>query len=152
MKTTSEKRAKKVKPPIDGKQKGDNVSNEDQQAGKIGNVKVLLYLNQKTVDLVRSKGVEWPEAICYFMAKEFGSQSELEISSGGVALSAVGKARCQTTPLYREKGGGIYVLFEELDNETKLKEDLEYLGTIDPKLYVLALCARLGITGKNIYE
>ena len=123
---------------------------EEQQPAKIGNVKVLLALNQKTVDLLRSNGVEWPEAICFFMAKN-GSRSELEISSDRVSLSTVSKVRCQTTPMYRDKEGVIYVLFEELDNETKLKEGLEFLGTIDPKRYAGALCAQFGVTGKNIY-
>lgn len=124
---------------------------ERQQAATIGNVKVLLYLNQKTVDLLQSNGVKWPEAVCYFMAKNFGSRSELEISSDSVTLSMVSKVHCQTTPMYRDEGGGIYVLFEELDNEAKLKDGLESLGTIDPKRYAAALCTEFGVTGKNIF-
>ncbi len=61
------------------------------------------------------------------------------------------KVRCQTTPIYRDKGGGICVLFEELNEETKLNEGLEYLGMIDPKRYTAALCAQFGITGRNAY-
>lgn len=126
-------------------------NSEEQQPAKIGNVKVLLALNQKTVDLLRSKGVEWPEATCFLMAKNCGSRSELQISSDRVSLSPVSKVRCETTPMYRDKGGVIYVLFEELDSETKQKEGLEFLGTINPKKYAAALCAKFGVTGKDIY-
>jgi len=90
----------------------------DQQEAKIGNTRVLLYLNQKAVEEIRAKGVEWPEAICFFMARDFGSRNELEVSFDRVTLAVMSKIRCQTTPMYRDKTGGIYVLFEELDNET----------------------------------
>ena len=85
------------------------------------------------------------------MAKYFGSQSELEISSDRVALSMVSKLLCQTIRVYRDKRGVIYVLSEELNNETKQEESLEFLGTIDAKRYAAALCANFGVTGKNVY-
>jgi hypothetical protein len=138
------------KPPARTRQTPQPKSEQEQPA-TIGGVTVLLALNKKTVDLLRSKGVDWPEAICYFMAKSFGSRSELEISSDRTSLSTVSKVRCETTPMYRDEGGVIYVLFEELAEETKLKEGLEFLGTIDPKRYAGALCAQFGVAGKNIY-
>jgi hypothetical protein len=139
-----------TKPPTPQRQSSQPESEQEQPA-TIGGVKVLLTLNQKTVNLLQSKGVEWPEAICYFMAKSFGSRSELEISSDRASLSTVSKVRCETTPMYRDKAGVIYVLFEELDSDTKQKEGLEFLGTIDPKRYAGALCAQFGVTGKSIY-
>ena len=84
------------------------------------------------------------------MARNFGSRSELEISSDRASLSTMSKVRCEITPMYRDNGGVIYVLFEELDNETKQKEGLEFLGTIDPKRYAGALCAEFEVAGKNI--
>jgi len=125
--------------------------NEQNESAMIGNVKILLYLNRKTVELIRSEGIEWPDAVCCFMVRNFGSLSELDVSHDRVTLSPVSKVRCQTTPIYHDRQGGIYVLFEELDNEIKEKEELEFLGMIDPQRYAGALCARFGITGKSVY-
>ena len=75
----------------------------------------------------------------------------LEISSDRASLSMVSKVRCETTPIYRDRRGVSYVLFEKLDNETEQKEGLEFLGTIDPVRYAAALCAKFGVTGKDIH-
>lgn len=118
---------------------------------KLGNVDVLLCLNQKALQELQADCVEWPDSVCFLMARNFGSQGEFEISVDRVTLSAMSKIRCQTTPIYRDKTGNIYVLFQELDDETRIKEGLEFLGTIDPQKYAVMLCAQLGIKGKSVY-
>jgi hypothetical protein len=127
------------------------------QDSKIGGVRVLLALSQKAVSTIQARvqatgmGFDWTDMVCYFMAREFGSRSELVIAPGRATLSLVSKARCETTPVYRDKGGALIVLFEELDDETRRKEGMEFLGMIDPKKYAGALCAKLEITGLSVY-
>ena len=123
----------------------------EADAAEIEKDKVLLYVNKKALDLLRSNDIDWAEAVSFFMVKSFGEQSELEISSDRVTLSTVSKVRCQTTPMYRDKTGGIYVLFEEADAGTRQRAGLENLGTIDPMRYALTLCAKFRIEGKKVY-
>ena len=124
---------------------------KQEQAAMMGNVKILLYLNSAAVESLSSKGIDWSEAICAIMARNSGSQGDLVVSHDRVTLSMVIKAWCQTTPIYRDKQGGIYVLFEELDKETREKEKLEFLGMTNPEGYAASLCAKFGIKGKNVY-
>lgn len=128
-----------------------SLKKEQDQAAMIGNVKILLYLNSKAVESLRSQGIQWPEAVCALMAKNSESRDHLLVSHDRVTLSTVIKVWCQTTPIYRDKQGGICVLFEELDKETREKEDFEFLGMIDPEGFAASLCAKFGIKGKNVY-
>jgi|GEM_PF-429122 len=118
----------------------------------IGSSKVLLYLNANTVRLLKEEGLEETEYIVgVFMAREFGTRDELvQVSTDTIQLSRISKARCITTPIYKDMDGGIYVLFEEIDENTRSKEGLEYLGTINPRLYAASVCEKFNISNKEI--
>jgi hypothetical protein len=121
-----------------------------QQPATIGGMRVLFYLNTEAVKTVEARGVDWQSTVCYLMARK-GSMNELSVSATSVSLSPMSKARCITTPIYRDKAGGIYVLYGTLDDEARAKEELAFLGMVDPGKYAAALCAALGITGKQVY-
>jgi hypothetical protein len=124
---------------------------ETSQGSNIAGVKVLLYLNAPGVRQMESAGVQWRLGICSLMAKQFGSQSDLQrISSKKWMLSEIAKARCVTTPIYRDKQGGICVLFEALDTSTCQREGLTQLGTIDPAIYAGFLCEKFNISPEDV--
>jgi hypothetical protein len=117
----------------------------------IGGVEVLLYLNSSTINLLKSKGVEAIEAVPALMAKNRGSENDLQVSWRSVTLNPIIKVWCQTTPIYKDNLGGVCVLFEQLDKETIEKEKLEFLGMINPEKYAASLCAKFGIKGREVY-
>ena len=93
---------------------------EQAELAMIGNVKVLLYLNQKTVALLRSNGVEWPEAHAFSWLRT-ALEANLKYSPDGATLSTVSKVRCQSGIIYRDKGGGICVLFEGIERRNQIE-------------------------------
>ena len=112
---------------------------------------ILTEANNQARAQTTGMSFDWTDMICYLMARSFGSRSELVMSPGRATLSLVSKARCHHTPVYRDKGGAFIVLFEELDDETRRREGMEFLGMIDPKKYAGALCAKFEITGLSVY-
>ena len=112
----------------------------------------IAFLKGIQVYLKPVQGLEETEYIVgVFMAREFGTRDELvQVSTDTIQLSHISKARCITTPIYKAMDGGIYVLFEEIDENTRSKEGLEYLGTINPRLYAASLCEKFNISNKEI--
>ncbi len=145
----TKKESNLVPSPIINSDSLQNQENKDapQQPTTIHGIQVLFALNANAIKALETKGIGWQNAVCYFMAQK-GSPNELSISSTNVFLSKESEARCSTTPIYKDKNGVIYVLFSALDSAACTKDELTLLGTIEPKTYAAALCARFNIAGK----
>ncbi len=142
---------KPVKPQV---KTPSGVAEKPGYTDKIGAVDILWVANKQAVEkfkaIAESSGISLREAISSTMGMS-GSRDELLETAGQISLSPVRKAWCQTTPIYLDKsGGGVYVLFEELDKATRQEEDLEYLGTLDAASYTAALCMAHGLDPKNV--
>lgn len=128
---------------------------EEKDSNKIGSVDIIWVANKAAVSEFTSmgatSGLDLREAVSAVMGND-GSRDDLIVSANRISLSPLRKVWCQTTPIYRDKkGGGIYVLFEKVDDDTCKKKGLEFLGTIDVKNYAGALCLAHGIDGKNVF-
>jgi hypothetical protein len=126
---------------------------EEEDSNKIGSVDIIWYANKEAVSKLTSmgaaSGLNLREVVSVLMGKE-GSRDDLVVSANRISLSPVRKMWCETTPIYRQKNGGIYVLFEKVNDDTCKKKGLEFLGTIKAKDYTAALCAAHGIDAKNV--
>jgi hypothetical protein len=128
---------------------------EEEGSNKIGSVDILWVANKaavsKLTSLAAASGLSLRGAVSATMGMS-GSRDELIESANKISLSPVRKVWCETTPIYRDKrGGGIYVLFEKLDDDICNKKGLEFLGTIDAKDYAAALCMAHGLDTKSVF-
>jgi len=117
----------------------------------IAGIKVLLYLNPLIVKEMESRGLKWQAVICTMMAEKAPSNFIEKISSSKWKLSETAKTWCNTTPVYKDKDGGLCVLFETPENTVCQKEGLLYLDTIDPAVFVTSLCYKLGIEIEDVF-
>jgi len=100
---------------------------EREDSNKIGSVDIIWVANKAAVSLFTSMGADsglsLREAVSGAMGKD-GSLDDLIVSANRTSLSPARKVWCQTTPIYRDKkGGGIYVLFEKVDDDTCKKKN-----------------------------
>lgn len=128
---------------------------KEEDSNKIGSVEIIWAANKTAVSKFTSmgaaSGLDLRSVVSALMGKD-GSRDDLIVSTNRTSLSSVRKAWCETTPIYLDtKGGGIYVLFEKVDDITCKKKGLEFLGTISAKDYAAALCAAHGIDGSNVF-
>ena len=128
---------------------------KEEDRNKIGSVEIIWTANKTAVSQFTSmgaaSGLDLRSVVSALMGKD-GSRDELIVSTNKTSLSSVRKAWCETTPIYLDtKGGGIFVLFEKVDDVTCNKKGLEFLGVINPKDYAAALCAAHGIDGSNVF-
>lgn len=128
---------------------------KEEDSNKIGSVDIIWRADKAAVSQFASmgaaSGLSLIEVVSALMGKD-GSRDDLIVSANRTSLSPVRKVWCETTPVYRDKkGGGIYVLFEKVDDDTCKKKGLEFLGTISAKDYAAALCAAHGIDGTNVF-
>ena len=128
---------------------------KEEDSNKIGSVEIIWTANKTTVSKFTSmgatSGLELRSVVSALMGKD-GSHDDLIVSTNKTSLSSVRKAWCETTTIYLDtKGGGIFVLFEKVDDVTCKKKGLEFLGVINPKDYAAALCAAHGIDGSNVF-
>jgi hypothetical protein len=123
---------------------------QQESSSTIAGVKVLLYLNPPTVRKMEADGVKWQLVVCHLMAQDGPSHHLQEVSGNKWVLSDVAKAWCTTTPIYKDKQGGLCVLFEKVDSTRCQEEGLTYLGTIEPEGYAAFLCRRLGIRVEDV--
>ena len=120
---------------------------------KIGQATLLFLVNAAGVKQIKARAPEMTDIqlATALMAGE-GSRNELiKVDAGTYQLSTSSQARCEKTPVYKEKRGGIYILSERIDEDTRKQEELLYLGTIDPEGYAATLRAKFGIRNKKIY-
>lgn len=127
----------------------------DEDSNKIGSVDIIWAANKEAVTkftaIGAASGFGLRQVVSALMGKD-GSRDDLIVTADRISLSPVRKVWCETTPIYRDKkGGGIYVLFETVDDDTCKKKELEFLGTIGAKDYAAALCAAHGIDGSNVF-
>lgn len=124
--------------------------NQLESGSTIGGVKVLLYLNPPAVTKMETDGVQWQLIVCHLMAQDGPSHHLEKVSPNKWVLSDVAKAWCTTTPVYKDKQGGLCVLFEEVEGTTCQEEGLTYLGTIEPAAYAAFLARKLGIGVEDV--
>jgi hypothetical protein len=134
--------------------KEDKEHGEKEDSNKIGGVDIVWVANRSAasqfMSLAKKSGLSLREAISMVMGMS-GSRDELLETDYKIILLPDRKAWCETTPIYRDKvGGGIYVMFEKLDEDICNERGLELLGTIDPKIYAAALCKSHGLNIKNL--
>lgn len=127
---------------------------EAEDSDKIGSVEIIWEANKEAVSQFTSMSADLDislrEVVSLLMGKG-ASRDDLIVSANRTSLSPARKIWCETTPIYRDKkGGGIFVLFEKVDNATCKKKALDFLGTIDAKCYAGGLCKAHGIDGKNV--
>ena len=127
---------------------------EEKDSNKIGSVEIIWVANKEAVSKFGSMGAAMGlglrEVISAVMGKD-GSRDDLIMSANRISFSPVRKVWCETTPIYRNKKGGVYVLFEKVDDDTCKKEGLEFIGTINVKDYAAALCAEHGIDATKVF-
>ena len=148
---------RKQQPSLEQKQTADTqqqVQVERKNSNKIGSVDIILVANKgavlKIASIGAASGLSLREAISTLMGED-GSRNDLIMSANRISLSPIRKAWCETTPMYMDKkGGGIFILFKKIDDDTCKKEELEFLGTIDAKCYTAGLCAAHGIDAANV--
>jgi len=132
---------------------GRKEAKSTQSNNKIGSVDIIWYANKEAVPQIASMGAAsgfgLMGAVSALMGMK-GSPQDLIKSAGQISLSPIRKAWCLTTPIYKKRDGGIYVLFEKIDDDTCKREELEFLGTIDAKYYAAALCQENGIDATNV--
>ena len=131
-----------------GNKKGEEDSN------KIGSVQIIWVANKEAVSKFTAagaaSGLDLRSVVSALMGKD-GSRNDLIGPPVKMHLSNARKAWCEKTPIYLDtKGGGVYVLFEKVDDLICKKRGLEFLGTISAKDYTAALCAAHGIDATNV--
>jgi len=103
---------------------------KEEDSNKIGSVDIIWAANKKAVSKFTSmgaaSGLDLRSVVSALMGKD-GSRDDLIVSTNRTSLSSVRKAWCETTPIYLDtKGGGIYVLFEKVDDITCKKKGLKF--------------------------
>jgi hypothetical protein len=144
-----------TRPGIPGKKVIKEVlQKQEEDPNKIGNVDIVWAANKSAVSqlmsLANDSDLDLRGAVSAAMGMS-GTRDELIESANKISLSPARKVWCETTPIYRDKrGGGVYIMFEKLDDDICNERGLELLGTIDAKDYAAALCMAHGLDAKNL--
>jgi hypothetical protein len=132
----------------------DKKPGDEEDPNKIGGVDIIWVANKEAVSKLMStanaSGLDLRGAVSITMG--MGAPRDQLIESGNtISLSPARKVWCETTPIYRDnKGGGVYVMFEKLDDDICQERGLEFLGMIDAKNYAAALCMANDLDVKNL--